>query len=139
MASVAKLLGVEIGEIFKIKIRSSGKIIDNCFFTANELCINDADYPCPSVLTCLLNGTYEIVKLPWKPKEDEHYWTYANRDDDNKTLFIMENIWENDVIDKMFYRLGFCYKTEEEAEADLPRVIKFLNSDDVINWERAVK
>lgn len=72
-------------------------------------------------LVDLLNGKDAIVKLPWKPKEGESYWTFILYDCDIR-LGIEPRKWTNDMFDFAFLKAGWIYRTYEEAEAALPAV-----------------
>lgn len=135
IAEVAKLLGVEIGEEFLVfndmgELVGKGKhkfddkglwlIYDNKIGSVNQH------------LIYLLNGAWTIKKL-WKPKENERYWTYRY---DEEKLRVVESFWTNDVLDKLLYRNGFCYKTREEAEANKSKAEKYFNNDRIVDWEK---
>lgn len=72
---IAKILGVELYEEFKIKDRHGELISDKTYkFGKNTLlyCYQDDDIcytASRTTLQSLLNGKYEIVKIPWKPKK----------------------------------------------------------------------
>ena len=67
---IAHMLGVEIGEEFKVK----GDDEYTYRFTSNELKLTYAnDIEMSTIATnkaliALLNGEDEIIKMPWKPK-----------------------------------------------------------------------
>lgn len=118
MPEVAKMLGVEIGEEFKV---DTGKSDLTYKLTENELLyqwegeklweIND------SVLRQLLSGKSIIKKLPWKPKCGERYWHVA----DDETYNPM---WTDAMFDYSCLKLGNCFRTKEEAEANADRIRK---------------
>ena len=104
MPEIAKMLGVEMGEIFKIEGFKVYRI------TQLGL-VNDENFICNSKLNGLLCGDVEIIKLPFKPKENEKYWTWGRS-------MAGWSIWEENTTDRMFYMLGNCYRTEQECLAD---------------------
>lgn len=117
---IAKMLGVEIGEEFKIKGRK-GAIYK---FIVDGLLVSDDDaekvYIATNVpLVGLVRGDIEIVKLPWKPKKGDVYFTFDLMGDKWGT----HSYWwggfpdEYALLDK-----GWIYRTEKEAEAALPAV-----------------
>ena len=61
----------------------------------------------------LLNGDYKVVTKQWKPKKGETYWYYPN-----PIYFGVINsyVWNDDLTDLLFWKVGNCFKTEEEAE-----------------------
>ena len=118
MPEVAKLLGVEIGEEFKIDNF-------NTVFRLNEygsLEIHSADGKRwvgenTFSLRELLLGNREIIKMPWEPKQGELYWTV---EEDS----IFYDSWDNDMMDYSYLKLGNCFRTKEEAEANADRIRK---------------
>lgn len=71
----------------------------------------------------LLTGKAKIVKLPWKPKEGETYWTFILYDSDIR-LGIEPHKWLDDIFDFALFKAGWIYRSYEEAEAALPKVAK---------------
>lgn len=59
----------------------------------------------------LLNGDVKAVPKPWKPKEDEKYWSYSDMFDRGTRC-----TWLNSATDLMLWKVGNCFKTKEEAE-----------------------
>ena len=116
MKQIAQMLGVELEEEFKI--RNGEKLISDCYmFTEYGLyCITDGlrSYKCGAVLSEILNGNYEIVKKPWKPKEKEiMYYIELNRSI-NQTWFNAKGGFT-----LLMYSLGNCFKTEEEITPEV--------------------
>ena len=125
---IAQMLGVELGEKFKIKgedelmtYRFNGDGLQVTYGDGIELSYLSTN----SAFVALVNGTDEIVKLPWKPKEGESYWTFILYDCDIR-LGIEPRKWTNDMFDFAFLKAGWIYRTCEEAEAALPKVAKEL-------------
>ena len=112
MREVAKLLGLELEEEFRIEGIStewSYRLSDKGLIGVNE---NDLrQITLSNILKRLLTGEDKIIKLPWKPKEGETYYSPAINDEDN----YWPNTWLNDNIDKIRYRRGLVFKTKEEA------------------------
>lgn len=121
---IAQMLGVELGEGFKIKgedelmtYRLNSDGLQVTYGDGIELSYISTN----SAFVALVNGTDEIVKLPWKPKEGESYWTFILYDCDIR-LGIEPRKWTNDMFDFAFLKAGWIYRTCEEAEAALPAV-----------------
>ena len=121
---IARMLGVEIGEEFKIKGRE-GAIYK---FIVDGLLVSDDDaekvYIATNVpLVGLVRGDIEIVKLPWKPKKGEKYWGfwYSQLND---TWLVILYTWGNNPEDFAFYKAGWVFHTKKEAKAALPAVAK---------------
>lgn len=121
MAEVAKILGVELGEEFKINV-----LLGTYVFTHDGL--HEADYgaDCSIVLTKLLSGEYVVRRKPWKPKDNEVY--YRINDIGNVTI----DTWDGLDLDIIFYKLGNCYRTRDEAEANHDKWVSFYASDEVL-------
>lgn len=133
MAEVVKLLNVEIGEEFLV-FNDMGELVGKHKFDDKNLWVIDDNRTSliNNHLVYLLNGAWTIKKKPWKPMKNERYYTFKYI---KKSLEVELYQWSDDVFDILAYRNGFCFKTEEEAEAALPMAEKFFNSDDIIDWE----
>lgn len=129
---IIQMLGVAIGEEFKIKDKHGEFVSDKTYkFSENALMYfhqeDDNIYRIVSrtTLCSLLNGNYEIVKLPWKPKKGDAYFTFV------LMVVLMGDKWvvrssrwgglpnEYALLDK-----GWVYRSQAEAEAALPKVAK---------------
>lgn len=117
---IAKMLGVELDEEFKIKglggaiykfvvggLLVSDDVAEKVYTTANMPLIG------------LVRGDIEIVKLPWKPKKGDVYSTFGRLGD----RWVVRSLWwggfpeEYALLDK-----GWVYRSEKEAQAALPAV-----------------
>lgn len=121
---IAKMLGVELGEEFKIKGRE-GAIYR---FDADGLKVI---YSYQKILTfanmmlsSLLAGKVEIVKLPWKPKKGDVYFTFVLMGDKWGVGSLHWDGFPNEyaLLDK-----GWVFRTKAEAEAALPAVAKEMS------------
>lgn len=119
---VAKMLGVEMGEIFKVKgdNESTYKFVEDALIvnSTNDI-VGISGLNANMTLVNLLKGKKEIVKLPWKPNLGDRFYTF--------TLFqgkwIVGVTWWN--TEPRYYALldkGWVFRTKEEAEAALPDV-----------------
>lgn len=129
MSEVAKMLGVELGEIFEIQIDENKTF--QFRFTENGLqCFNgkmwDEDIVAMTCLNLLLVGKYTIKHKPWKPKFGDLYWTVNG----HGAIFLYH--WSDDIMDFYAYKLGNCYRTPEEAEANREKWVAFYESDEVL-------
>ena len=121
---ICKMLGVELGEEFKIKGYEEWSYkFDNdrgIMFKHND----DVKMPVAPVsvyvaFLALLRGGCEIIKLPWKPKKGETYFTF----DRIGNKWSTNSYWWGDFPDE--YALldkGWVFRTKEEAEDALPKV-----------------
>ena len=121
MAEVAKLLGVELGEYFKI-VSDNGCSCCNCYrFTEEkgiEMSYDNANWEIATagagILKQLLMGEAMIAKFPWKPKKNEIYYFPCP---DNQQLWSCDK-WDDNDVD--YYRLkhGLVFESiGEVAEA----------------------
>lgn len=123
MADVAKMLGVELEEEFKID--SSDKVYK---FFKNGLCFQcgGAWLRADSNLIDLIKGDSKIVKLPWQPKKGDEYY-YPGEGFNN----ICRALWGNTVFGFAYKEAGLIFKTYEECEAALPELRKkYIGGDD---------
>lgn len=116
---IAHMLGVEIGEEFKIETFDYVTYrFDNDGLKATLDKKPEAKQETANAELCgLLSGLY--VKLPWKPKEGESYWTFILYDCDIR-LGIEPRQWTNDIFDFALFKAGWVYRTYEEAATALP-------------------
>ena len=132
---IARMLGVEIGEEFKIKDKHGEFVSDKTYkFSENALMYfhqeDDNIYRIVSrtTLCSLLNGNYEIVKLPWKPKKSEDYYTFGGSDG---IWRVSQQHWTCHPFDLAVLAKGWVFHTREGAESALPKVaaemgVKFI-------------
>lgn len=135
MAEVAKLLGVELGEPFKITSDTQGDYPgdyqnyyrfteNNCFETSYD----GVEWKTTIVAVLLkhiLMGDIRIVKLPWKPQEGEKYYVprIAIRPYDRHYCYY----WDNSGVDIKRYDMGIVCKTPEEAIALTEKMLEAIN------------
>ena len=74
----------------------------------------------------LIFGICTIKRKPWKPVKDDIYWTVLSSE------VIRSYMWKNDTTDLLSYKLGNCYKTQEEAEYNYDKWVAFYASDEVL-------
>lgn len=116
MAEVAKMLGVELEKPFCIDGEDGYfRFTDTGLGTKRNLKSEDWYLACTSILNRLLIGGNEVIKLPWKPEEDEKY--YIPFIATNPRNMYDGYYWENDDVDIDRYRMGLVCKTSEEAVA----------------------
>ena len=128
MPEIARMLGVELGEEFKIK-GNKGLVYK---FVDDELIVNSTDDRGSSGITAhmtlvsLLKGKREIIKLPWKPKKGETYYTFELLGG----KWVVRSFWwggfpnEYALLDK-----SWVFRTCAEAEAALPAAAAELGVD----------
>ena len=119
MAEVAKMLGVEMNQDFKCKESCGTYRVTEYGLTCNGCYGSDS-------LLMLLNGTLNIKRKPWKPAVDERYYSVAENGLPEESICV----W--DYLDIVLYKLGNCYRTREEAEANRDKWIAFYKSDEIL-------
>lgn len=72
-------------------------------------------------LNSLLKGKMEIVKLPWKPKKGEEYYTFGTSAGEWE---VSQQRWTCHPFDLAVLDKGWVYRTRAEAETALPAVAK---------------
>lgn len=130
---IAQMLGVALGEEFKIKEYNN----QTYRFDADGLKTSFDNRPkkewtfANTALGSLLAGKLEIVKLPWKPKLNERYWTFMSSLEGGK-LYVLNYMWDNSVIDVALHKVGWVFRTREEACAALPGAAKEIGVEFIV-------
>lgn len=127
---IAQMLGVALGEEFKVVYKTRFEII--CNFTLAGLFVHKGDsgkYE-KEPLADIICGKAAIVKLPWKPKIYDIYWTFeaAHRD----VWRITDVHWTNNPINVAALKAGWVYRTRAEAETALPAVAKEMGVEFIV-------
>lgn len=122
---IAEMLGLRLGEEFQLKRVGNGRDIKGEFyFNENKLWFEDEAgeiYIGDTFLSSVLCGELEIVKLPWKPKKGEGYYTF---DTSAGKWMIWQQCWTDHPVDLALFDKKWIFRTKEEAEAALPKVAK---------------
>ena len=117
---IAHMLGVEIWEEFKVVYKVGFEIICNFtkegVFVHEEGCSGKHD---KELLTDIICGKAEIVKLPWKPKKGDVYFTFTLMGDKWGTH---SYLWGGCPDEYALLDKGWVYRSQAEAEAALPKV-----------------
>lgn len=115
---ITKMLGVEIGEEFKIRGDDRTCFID---LDGLHLDYHVADDEDNAMLRDLLCGEVEIIKIPWKPKKGEDYYTFGSSIGEWE---VSCQRWTCHPFDLAVFAKGWAYRTREEAESALPKIAK---------------
>ena len=118
MAEVAQMLGVELGEVFKVTDDDSGKYHNYYKFTekkgievSEDNVKWEADTAGTLVLKWLLIGVARIIKLPWRPSRgDVYYMPSVTSIGKYIKLF-----WTGSRNDEGSYQQGLVLRTKKEA------------------------
>lgn len=117
---IARMLGVELGEEFKVD-----KYDELTFKFAENMLMARADFKGAKwgityvVLSELLGGDVEIIKIPWKPKKGDIYYSFNLV---YGTWVVCQHVLTGSPFDYALLDKGWVYRTCEEAEAALPKV-----------------
>ena len=130
MEQVAKMLGVELGERFRIYDDDCEYDVDY-YFSEHGIYVDMVGNHCRAnsgLLFDIVSGEYSIKHKPWKPKDgDEFYYVdYSGF----PVCFGTEGCDPDDYIN--YYKLGNCYRTKKEAEANREKWKAFYASDEVL-------
>lgn len=108
MQDVAKMLGVELGEEFKIScVNGTYKFTtDGLKFKVRE------EWIVASFMSDLLTGKHKIIKLPWQPKNGDRYYFPG----DGFTI-TSHSIWCGLTLEYALKEAGMIFRTAEECEA----------------------
>lgn len=115
---ICKMLGVELGEEFKVEVDNRTYWFDLDGLHSGEYVAEDED---DAMLHDLLCGEVEIVKLPWRPDYRQMYWTFGLKDG---IWVVVPREWEDYPAEILLADKGWAYRSKEEAEDALPKVAK---------------
>ena len=116
MQDVANILGVELGQEFKIKDdHYIYKLIEDGLVQESD----GNQWLTTAILLKLLRGNVEIVKVPWQPKDGEHYYFPAA-----DFQYSCPAAWHNSPIDFALKEAGMIFKTKAECDVTLPELRK---------------
>lgn len=121
---IAKMLGVELNEEFKVD-----KYDEMTFKFAENMLVARADFKGAKwgityvVLSELLGGDAEIVKMPWKPRKGDDYYTFSFGGLSEEWVVVKQQ-WDAHPYERALLDKGWVYRTKEEAKAALPAVAK---------------
>ena len=120
---IAEMLGVELGEEFSLKNNKTNELNECRYKITQEegimYSIDREKWVRSAVIMSIINGSYSVVKLPWKPKNDEKFWYYSETI--NQATY---HKWSFGNYDLCLWKLGNCFRTEEEAEAKGKEIVE---------------
>lgn len=122
---IAKMLGVEVGEEFKVEgvADKTYKFIIDELIVCGEKNANHGYVSANMMLVSLAKGDANLIKLPWKPKEGDTFYTFASIS--NKWVVCIA-WWGQTPNHYALLDKGWVYRSEKEAQAALPAVAKEL-------------
>lgn len=122
---IVKMLGVELGEEFKIKGEEelTYRFDSDGLKLTHDSGIELAKISANVAFVDLVNGKDEIVKLPWKPKEGDTFYSFDIR---YGKWVVCSYMWVRVPCNYALLDKGWIYRTKEAARAALPDVAKEL-------------
>ena len=127
MPEVLKMLGVTYGEEFKLQAPDP-ELYKNYSFYFDKDCelyivnnLNGSTGNFSAMLHSIMRGYYKIIKIPWRPKEGDKYYSISL-----PTKSICVEIWHNETSDYALKALDMVYRSAEEAKANLAEDYKRL-------------
>lgn len=130
MEQVAKTLGLELGERFRLYDKSCEYDVDY-YFLEDGIYVDVVTKPYRAnsgLLFDIVSGEYTIKRRPWKPNdEDDFYYVEIDGEVCRYSCFRSDDA---DYIN--YYKLGNCYRTKEDAEANIAKWKAFYESDKVL-------
>ena len=143
MEEVAKLLSVEFEEVFMLRVNKAleghphlkdkeYKLTPEGLFVAMGSNERIGYTKATNSLTQILNGQYEIVKLPWKPKTGERYYYCTLNFTTN--LVKSANFEPHYLEDAYNIKVGNCFPTKGEAEQHLTAFKEWIKSEPITDW-----
>lgn len=127
ITEITKMLGVEIGEKFKVK----GYNGVTYRFDADGLKENYDNPPneiwtaANAMVGSLLAGECEVITVPWKPKKGDIYYSFDSVFGEWWVAYM--HVWIGSPYDYAFLAKGWVYHSRVEAEAALPKVAAELD------------
>lgn len=114
MEDVAKILGVDLFEEFKIEVGNK-ELEPKFLFTLEGLTTlnKDSNVTDDLLLVELLKGNIKIIKLPFCPNLNQSYFSILKQD------FISSLVNKGCMQDYALISIGNCYKTYAEAQKHL--------------------
>ena len=128
MAEVAKALGLELEEVFRIDGDGHYFRLTDTGLGMSMVLGNKGWFVAPiNALNGLLLGENEIIKLPWKPREDERYYYPLPSDND----LWGGSTWTDSNYDNMRLNRGLVFKTINEATAVAKKMLTVVQEQAV--------
>lgn len=124
MKQVAEMLGVELGEKFRI-LYPSGDISELCYAINHDGLMNIDNLLCDSIFRNVLNGKYQIIK-PWKPQNGGRYFIPNLKSGE---AYCTKLRWDDKPWDEKRYKAGMVCKTANEAVEKAEKMLAALKEE----------
>ena len=130
----AEILSLELNQEFVLtdvdgnrKDQFTYKITEDGFLSKPLASVNWSVMPiCTFTIVNLLSGNIKAVTKPWKPKKGDNYFYYIN-----STYFegINSCMWTDECLDLLHWKVGNCFKTEEEAKTKGKEIMEQIQKE----------
>ena len=124
---IAEMLGLELGQEFRI-IDSHERTIDAALFEITEDGLfskaNNLSGKVTLMLDLILSGKCKVVPKPWRPKDGEAYWYWGASSE-----FADLSHWGGTSSDFALWKLGNCFRTENEAKTKGKEIMEQLKKE----------
>lgn len=123
-------IGVEIGEEFDVY--ENGRKQWTCKFEENGFYRITDESSCESGIWKNIIGKfhkYQFKRKPFVPQDGEKYWHFGLRSslNGNKSLDVLENVWDSLLFDYGMLALKNVYRSKEEALKSEDKLLERLN------------
>lgn len=125
---ICKMLGVELGEEFEVNLNgwnNTYRFNNNGLYGRTQ---TEKWIAYPELFCLLTTGNAEIVKLPWKPRKDDDYYTFSFGGLSEEWVVVKQQ-WDAHPYERALFDKGWVYRSEEEAQAALPAVAAEMGVD----------
>ena len=123
---VAEMLGVELNEEFSLK-HKDGELLSKKYRIspiAGLLLKIGGEWQQSGYIGEIISGNLTIVKLQWKPKEDEFYYFYSPY-----CGITYQEKWMNTSCDYCMWKIGNCFRTREEASKKGKEIMETIEKE----------
>lgn len=119
------MLGVELNEEFKIAY-SDDVLCENTYKITEDglLYKNFLGWLRSNYMFKIIEGDLKIVKIPWKPKDNEFYYYYSPY-----AGITYQQIWINTSSDYCMWKIGNCFRTREEAQTKGKEIMEKIEKE----------
>ena len=133
---IAKMLGVELGEEFKVKDEDAltYRFTDDGLKVTYDGGVEISNISTNSAFVALVDGQDEVVKLSWKPKKGETYYTFELLGD---KWAVRPSCWGGFPNEYALLDKGWVYRSQAEAQSALPKVAKEMGVEYKILEEKS--
>lgn len=127
MKYIANQFGLELGDRFKLLYPNGDEREEEYIITENGLKNTESGlYDCTDIYMDMLRGSYDIKKLPYKPKYDEMYYF---PDISAGIPVAGEDDWSENATDYRRYEANIVCKTEVEAREKAKKMLAVLKEE----------